>query len=183
MLAYDSATAEEPTPAGAGAAPIDMDAPPKSSDSAPRKASLRRCAAAAALCPARHPRLTPPLPRASYVESFDAETLAATARIVSLEGVALVERQTTGLFGSIEALQKQMADAIGQDVASAEDFMMRMRRAIADGSVDSLTLPYAQQRRVVLEAVAFGSFLRDVEGRVGAEQQALLTPVRTGGGA
>ena len=102
---------------------------------------------------------------------------------MSLEGVALVERQTTGLFGSIEALQKQMADAIGQDVSSAEDFMMRMRRAIADGAVDSLTLPYAQQRRVVLEAVAFGSFLRDVEGRVGAEQQALLTPVRTGGGA
>ena len=110
------------------------------------------------------------------MESFDAETLAQTARIVSLEGVALVERQTTGLFGSIEALSKQMQAAIGEDVSSPAEFMARMKAAIASGAIDSLTLPYAQQRRVVLEAVAFGSFLRDVEGRVGTEPK-LLTPV------
>jgi hypothetical protein len=159
-----SATAEEPDVASAPPPPaaaaagaserMNMDAPAAGSGIVPRgKASLRR-----------------------YVEAFDAETLAETARIVSLEGVALVERQTTGLFGSIEALSRQMQEAIGQDVTSREDFMLRMRAAIDSGAVDSITLPYAQQRRVVLEAVAFGSFMRDVEGRVGAEH-ALLTPV------
>ena len=110
------------------------------------------------------------------MESFDGETLSATARIVSLEGVALVERQTTGLFGSIEFLSKQMSEAIGEDISSAEEFMIRMRNAIASGAIESIALPYAQQRRVVLEAVAFGAFLRDVEGRVGDERH-LLTPV------
>jgi hypothetical protein len=143
----------------ASSAPENLDAPPPGSSIVSRgKASLRR-----------------------YVEAFDAETLAQTARIVSLEGVALVERQTTGLFGSIDALSQQMHEAIGQDVTSRDDFMNRMRAAIDSGAIESLTLPYAQQRRVVLEAVAFGSFMRDVEGRVGAEHT-LLTPVPGGGG-
>ena len=112
-----------------------------------------------------------------YVESFDAEALGETARIVSVEGLALLDRQTSGLFGSVESLQRQMAQAVGQDARSEEEFKQRVHNAIASGAVDTLTLPYAQQRRVVLEAVAFGSFLRDVEARV-ASEPALLSPVR-----
>lgn len=41
-----------------------------------------------------------------YIASFDQQTLQETARMVSLEGAALVERQTTGLFGKIADLQK-----------------------------------------------------------------------------
>ena len=111
-----------------------------------------------------------------YVEQFDAEALGETARIVSAEGLALLDRQTSGLFGSVDALQRQMAAAVGQDARSEEELKQRIHAAIASGAVESLTLPYTQQRRVVLEAVAFGSFLRDVEHRVSAEP-ALLTPV------
>jgi len=109
-----------------------------------------------------------------YLESFDADTLSATARIVSHEGAALVERQTTALFGSLEQLTQQMAQAIGGDVSSREEFMQRMNNAMQTGKIETITLPYSTQRRVVLEAVAFGSFLRDVETRVGTGDHALL---------
>ena len=42
-----------------------------------------------------------------YVEQFDAETLSKIARIVSVEGVTLVERHTGALFGSIEELNRE----------------------------------------------------------------------------
>jgi hypothetical protein len=109
-----------------------------------------------------------------YLESFDAETLSATARIVSHEGAALVERQTTALFGSVEHLTQQMSQAIGSEVKSREDFMQRMNDAMQSGAIDTVTLPYSTQRRVVLEAVAFGAFLRDVETRLGTGDHALL---------
>jgi hypothetical protein len=115
-----------------------------------------------------------------YVESFDAEALGETARIVSVEGLALLDRQTSGLFGSLEALQRQMAEAVGNDARSEDEFKQRVHNAIASGAVETLTLPYTQQRRVVLEAVAFGAFLRDVESRVAAEP-ALLTPAGASG--
>ena len=114
-----------------------------------------------------------------YLESFDAETLSATARIVSLEGAALVERQTTALFGSVEHLTQQMGQAIGTDVKSREDFMERMNTAMQTGAIDTVTLSYSTQRRVVLEAVAFGAFLRDVETRLGTGDHALLLTATT----
>lgn len=43
-----------------------------------------------------------------YIEGFDQATMIDTARVVSAEGAALVERQTTALFGDIKALTKQM---------------------------------------------------------------------------
>ncbi|CAG9462242.1 unnamed protein product [Pedinophyceae sp. YPF-701] len=113
-----------------------------------------------------------------YVESFDAPTLASTARLVSMEGAALVERQTTGLFGNVRELQEQMRAAVG-DVASMQELMERVEGAIAEGKVESLTMNVGTQRRLVLEAVAYGTFLRDVETQVDGKYD-LLTPV--GGG-
>lgn len=43
-----------------------------------------------------------------YIEKFDQTTMVETARIVSQEGAALVERQTTALFGDIKQLTQQM---------------------------------------------------------------------------
>lgn len=43
-----------------------------------------------------------------YIEGFDQAAMIETARVVSAEGAALVERQTTGLFGDIKALTIQM---------------------------------------------------------------------------
>ena len=52
-----------------------------------------------------------------------------------------------------------------------------MQQVVENGQVESLVISVATQRRAVLEAVAFGTFLRDVEEHVGAEYD-LLTPAR-----
>jgi len=107
-------------------------------------------------------------PLRRYVESFDETTLASTARIVSAEGVSVVERHTTALFGDIANLQMQMQEAVG-DAQNPRELVEMLEAAVADGRVESLAITYGQQRRVVLEAVAFGSFLRDTESRVDAD--------------
>lgn len=116
-----------------------------------------------------------------YVESFDQETMIATARLVTVEGAALVERQTKALFGDVKTLQSQMQQIVGEDAASMEELMQRVQQAVANGSVESVTMTVGTQRRAVLEAVAYGCFLRDVESWVDREY-ALLTPVTSASG-
>ena len=114
-----------------------------------------------------------------YIQSFDASTLAETARVVSLEGVALAERQTGALFGSVETLAREMQRALeegSEPITSPEELMRRVEDVVGGGKVATVTLPVATQRRVVLEAVAFGSFLRDAEAFVDARDGRLLTP-------
>lgn len=50
----------------------------------------------------------------------------------------------------------------------------RISEAVTKEKVSTLTMSVGTQRRAVLEAVAFGTFLRDVETRVD-EEFALLT--------
>merc|ERR1711871_1549458 len=108
-----------------------------------------------------------------YVESFDQETLVETARIVSAEAAMLVERQTSTLFGDVHRLQQEMQEAVGQDANSMEELMSRMQQVVEEEKVKTLTI--TAQRRVVLEAVAYGAFLRDVESFVAVESAGLLT--------
>ena len=69
------------------------------------------------------------------------------------------------------------------EVRSPQELAERVAEVVSSGKVDTLTLPYATQRRIILEAVAYGSFLRDVEGRVeGAADVPLLTPALASGG-
>jgi gas vesicle protein len=116
-----------------------------------------------------------------YVESFDQETMMATARLVTTEGSTLVERQTKALFGDIKALQSQMQEVIGQDASSVEELMQRVQQAVADNIVEVVDMTVGTQRRAVLEAVAYGCFLRDVESWVDRDY-ALLTPVTSNSG-
>ncbi|KAG2445949.1 hypothetical protein HXX76_000552 [Chlamydomonas incerta] len=111
-----------------------------------------------------------------YVESFDQNTMVETARIVSVEGAALVERQTSALLGDIKKLTAQMQEAVGDDADSMQEAMSRMARAVEKDLVETVTMQVQTQRRSVLEAVAFGTFLRDVEGWVQGDYQ-LLTPL------
>ena len=114
-----------------------------------------------------------------YIRGFDQARLAETARVVSLEGVVLAERQTGALFGSVEALALEMQSAIEQSdetITSAEELMRRVEDAVLTEKVKTVTLPVSAQRRVVLEAVAFGSFLRDAEQFVETKDGRLLTP-------
>ena len=60
--------------------------------------------------------------------------------------------------------------------------MERVNKAVTSGAVESVTITVGTQRRAVLEAVAFGTFLRDVETYVDTEY-ALLTPPAQPGSA
>jgi hypothetical protein len=111
-----------------------------------------------------------------YVEGFDQTTMIETARVVSVEGAALVERQTAALFGDIKELTQQMQGAVGGGVTSAEELYARIQAAVAANKIETVTMTVATQRRCVLEAVAFGTFLRDVEGFVQTDY-GLLTPL------
>lgn len=112
-----------------------------------------------------------------YIEKFDQTTLLEMSRMLSQESVAIVETQTSALFGDIRKLQEQMQNAVGQDISSYEELMTRVQQLVSDGSVESLVISVGTQRRAVLEAVAFGTFLRDVEEHVG-DEYSLLTPAR-----
>ncbi|KAL3497909.1 hypothetical protein ACH5RR_040641 [Cinchona calisaya] len=83
----------------------------------------------------------------SYVMYLDAETLQRYATIRSKEAISLIEKQTQALFGR-------------PDIRVAED-----------GSFDTsndemISLTFSGLTMLVLEAVAFGSFLWDAEGYV-----------------
>ena len=55
-----------------------------------------------------------------------------------------------------------------------------MQQAVEKDEVQSLSITVGTQRRAVLEAIAFGTFLRDVESYVEQEYQ-LLTPILPSG--
>lgn len=52
-----------------------------------------------------------------------------TMALQSQEGAALVEVQTSALFGDLKVLQKQMQEAVGQDATSIEELMQRVQVA------------------------------------------------------
>ncbi|WCJ42150.1 hypothetical protein M5689_022976 [Euphorbia peplus] len=85
----------------------------------------------------------------SYVMSFDGETLQRYATIRSKEAVTIIEKHTEALFGRPEIV------------------------ITPEGTVDSskdefIKISFGGLRRLVLEAVTFGSFLWDVESFVDA---------------
>lgn len=83
----------------------------------------------------------------TYVMSFDGETLQRYATIRSKEAISIIEKHTEALFGRPEIV------------------------ITPEGTVDSskdelIKISFGGLRRLVLEAVTFGSFLWDVESYV-----------------
>ncbi|GJM96409.1 hypothetical protein PR202_ga13240 [Eleusine coracana subsp. coracana] len=83
----------------------------------------------------------------SYVMSFDSDTLQSYATIRSKEAFGIIEKHTEALFGKPEIV------------------------ITPEGTVDSskdehIRISFAGLRRLILEAVTFGSFLWDVESYV-----------------
>ncbi|XP_030533710.1 UV-B-induced protein At3g17800, chloroplastic [Rhodamnia argentea] len=88
----------------------------------------------------------------SYVMYLDPETLQRYATIRSKESISLIEKQTQALFGR-------------PDVSVAED-----------GSIDTssdqvISVTFSGLTMLILEAVAFGSFLWDMENYVESKYQ------------
>ena len=102
--------------------------------------------------------------------------MVETARIVSAEGAALVERQTSAVLGDIKKLTAEIQAAVGRDASSMDEVMERMAKAVEKDEVETLTMTVGTQRRAVLEAVAYGTFLRDTETWIQLDY-GLLTPL------
>lgn len=83
----------------------------------------------------------------SYVMYLDAETLQRYATIRSKEAISLIEKQTQALFGR-------------PDIKVAED------GTIDTSSDEVISLTFSGLTMLILEAVAFGSFLWDTENYV-----------------
>ncbi|XP_062157914.1 UV-B-induced protein At3g17800, chloroplastic-like [Alnus glutinosa] len=91
----------------------------------------------------------------TYVMSFDGETLQRYATIRSKEAVSIIEKHTEALFGRPEIV------------------------ITPDGTVDSskdelIKISFGGLKRLVLEAVTFGSFLWDVESYVDSRYHFVL---------
>lgn len=83
----------------------------------------------------------------SYVMYLDADTLQRYATIRSKEAISLIEKQTQALFGR-------------PDIKIAED------GSIETSNDELLSITFSGLTMLVLEAVAFGSFLWDAESYV-----------------
>ncbi|CAH8388676.1 unnamed protein product [Eruca vesicaria subsp. sativa] len=82
----------------------------------------------------------------TYVMSFDGETLQRYATIRSREAVGIIEKHTDALFGRPEIV------ITPQGIDSSKD--------------GHIKISFKGLKRLVLEAVTFGSFLWDVESHV-----------------
>lgn len=65
--------------------------------------------------------------------------------------------------------------AVGNEFVSLDELMKKVAEEMKAGNLDAVSLTVGNQRRMILEAVAFGTFLRDVEGNIGSHYQSLLT--------
>lgn len=90
----------------------------------------------------------------SYVMYLDAETLQRYATIRSKEAISLIERQTQALFGR-------------PDIKISED------GSLGASNDEVVNLTFSGLTMLVLEAVAFGSFLWDGENYIESKYQFL----------
>lgn len=83
----------------------------------------------------------------TYVMSFDGETLQRYATIRSKEAVSIIEKHTEALFGRPE-------------------IVITPQGTVDSSNDEQIKISFAGLKRLVLEAVTFGSFLWDVESYV-----------------
>ncbi|KAK3279337.1 hypothetical protein CYMTET_12772 [Cymbomonas tetramitiformis] len=92
----------------------------------------------------------------------DAKNLS---KFSSTKAELVAERHTSALFGDFKELSRCMRETIA-DSYSPDEVRQRIEEAMRAGEVESLSLPIQAVRRLVLEAVAVGTCLWDVERRV-----------------
>jgi len=97
---------------------------------------------------------------ADYIKGFGREELRKIRTVASAEAQAAMEAQVYALFGNLKELKLQLFGAVGR-VSTNEELAQKIRGAIDSQQVDSVSLSGEDFRRLVLEAVAFGSLLCD----------------------
>ena len=87
--------------------------------------------------------------------SFDSETLQRYATIRSKEALSIIEKHTEALFGRPE-------------------IVVTPQGVIDSSTDDNIKISFGGLKRLVLEAITFGSFLWDVESYVDSRYHFVL---------
>lgn len=111
-----------------------------------------------------------------YIESFGADEVQSMWSVTSVEAQMAMESQVTALFGDLRTLKDKLVNALGM-VSSPEEATAKLEQAIKSKEVESLRLTSDDLRRLVLEAVAYGSLLNDSEKQFDSVYE--LTPAST----
>lgn len=93
--------------------------------------------------------------------------------MVSLEAHVAAELQVSALFGDLLQLKGDLRDKVSSRAISKSNVKAALEEVVASGEVKSLQLTFQEFRRLLLEALAFGSLLRLAE--VQAQQLGELT--------
>jgi len=116
-----------------------------------------------------------------YIQRFDQKTMIQSASLMSQEAAVLLQEYQYAHFGNIRDLQKEMAQAIGpmeSPQPSQDQIVKKITEAVENDIVQTIVITFADQRRLILEAVAFGSFLREVEDHILKKaDEDILTPL------
>ncbi|CAJ1336876.1 unnamed protein product [Effrenium voratum] len=108
-----------------------------------------------------------------YIQNFGPEELRQIRSLASAEAQAVMELQVSGLFGNLRVLKSRLLEAL-EGAENEQEATERLQQALAEGKVKSISISYDNLRRLILEAVAFGSALFDAEREVDSFYE--LTP-------
>jgi len=97
-----------------------------------------------------------------YISKFGPQEVQSMTSIASVEAQMAMETQVTALFGDLRVLKEKLVSALGM-VSSNEEATRKLEQAIQSNEVASLRITSDDLRRLVLEAVAYGALLIDME--------------------
>jgi len=116
---------------------------------------------------------------ADYIGAIEVRDLADTM-LMSQEAASVIQDYIHSLLGDFSEMMRQIQATIWRAPSpprTTEDMRQRLVQALVDGHLASVVVSPADLRRLALEAVAFGSFLRDAEAAVElTAAEPLLTP-------
>ncbi|CAK9035237.1 UV-B-induced protein At3g17800 [Durusdinium trenchii] len=95
-----------------------------------------------------------------YIQSFGPDELRQIRSLASAEAQATMELQISALFGDLRVLKSKLLKATEGSTTDEEATEM-LEEGLRSGAVESIRISYDNLRRLILEAVAFGSVLFD----------------------
>ena len=107
------------------------------------------------------------------------ESSYGTPRPPVAQVARVLTEYSTALMGDVTRLQTQLNEAMKERRPSMTfvEFKECMNALVKDRAVDTVDLCMRDQRRILLEAIAVGAYLRDAEDEITAlSNKLLLTP-------
>jgi len=97
-----------------------------------------------------------------YISAFGPQDVQSLWSVSSLEAQMAMKEQISSLFGDLAALKVKLMTALGE-VNTPEEAATKLETLISNKEVEYIRINTHDLRRLVLEAVAFGSLLNDAE--------------------